>query len=104
MLSAGLEQATPDSGSENDASSHSAGNEGTMVTGPTKRVAEREYDGALAFDLDTVLARQVSLALSTDIPILMLSHDWRLEGTNPGRQLHAQTRSELTDSHRDGSR
>ena len=75
-----------------------------MVTDPMKRIAEQQFDTALAVDIDAVLKRLAQLEPSTDIPVLTVTLDWRIEGTNPGRQPDERTRPELTESNRDGSK
>ena len=75
-----------------------------MATDPTKRIVEQRYDSALAADLDATIRRMAALEPSTDIPTLTVSLDWRIEGTNPGRQPDERTRPELTESNRDGSK
>jgi peptide chain release factor subunit 1 len=56
-----------------------------MATDPTKGIQEREHETGITTDLRAVAERIVAFPPSTDIPIVTVSLDWRIEGTNPGR-------------------
>lgn len=75
-----------------------------MATDPTQTIQHHENESALAVDATNVARRLAALSPSTDVPIVTVSLDWRIEGTNPGRQPDEHTQPSLTESNRDGSK
>lgn len=56
-----------------------------MATDPVRRVRSFEQDSSIAPDLSTVLSRLAAIAPRGNEPILTVSFDWSLEGSDPGR-------------------
>src|SRR5215217_9148397 len=57
----------------------------SMATDPVQQIRELEHETPLAMDLTATLARLAALPPSTEAPYLMVSLDWRPEGSAPGR-------------------
>lgn len=56
-----------------------------MATDPTRSIQRHTIDSGLTGDLRAIGDRLAAIEPSTDIPIVTVSLDWRIEGTNPGR-------------------
>ena len=75
-----------------------------MATDPTQHIQEQKYGGALTAQSDSLIKRLAEMTPLTDLPVVTVTLDWRIEGTNPGRQPDEHTRPSLTESNRDGSK
>jgi peptide subunit release factor 1 (eRF1) len=71
----------------------------TMATDPTRRIREQEVDDVLVVRAKAIAEQLASLEPSPDVPVVTVTLDWRVEGTNPGRQPDAQH-----PSHQDAQR
>jgi hypothetical protein len=56
-----------------------------MATDPTRSIQRHAIDSGLATDLRAIGERLAAIEPSTDVPIVTVTLDWRIEGTNPGR-------------------
>lgn len=56
-----------------------------MATDPTQSIQEHDLHSGITTDLRAIAERVVAIEPSTDIPIVTVTLDWRIEGTNPGR-------------------
>jgi hypothetical protein len=57
-----------------------------MATDPTRTIQARDLPTELSTDLRAVAQQVAAIPPSTDIPIVTITLDWRIEGTNPGRE------------------
>jgi hypothetical protein len=56
-----------------------------MATDPTQSIQAHNVRTDLSTDLRRIGERMVAIEPSTDVPIVTVTLDWRIEGTNPGR-------------------
>lgn len=54
-----------------------------MATDPTQNIRRRVLASPFQLAGDTLVSRFEELALSTDVPYLTISVDWRVEGPGP---------------------
>lgn len=61
-----------------------------MATDPTRTIREKDVDDVLVVQAKAIAEQLASLEPSPEVPIVTVTLDWRVEGTNPGRQPDAE--------------